>query len=35
MKNVSLVEDYLVRAGEKLLPVKLFASKESWVNAMR
>jgi uncharacterized protein len=35
MKNISLVEDYLVRAGDRLLAVELFISKESWANAVR
>jgi HEPN domain-containing protein len=35
MKNISLVEDYLKRAGDRLLAVELFISKESWANAVR
>jgi HEPN domain-containing protein len=35
MKNISLVEDYLKRASDRLLAVELFISKESWANAVR
>lgn len=35
MKNISLVEDYLKRANDRLSAVELFISKESWANAVR